>query len=278
MVTRRIDDYGVAMSGQETQLTREEFIESAARLSRKISSELDRLDAGDLDVLDEIATNARMAIGRGSGNDVVKRLCKQNHAEPPSVLAAMAPDDNRQTIFSVGYVPSDPAEGHGIQAALSFLDWQNAPAVVSKGNIRRVTKWHEFITQFGNTFGAHISQTIPRTLTEAQLYGAPGGKLDAYLLRAAAVVAEHSITDVLTSLGYEGELRDDHRFSPNNATFGGISISEDGGGVGASMAFSLAKAEALRVARLPLADKMVTVSTVLDADGPRLEVRWEPLT
>lgn len=263
------------MTAGHEQLTKEQFIENAARMCRRVSADLDRLDAGDLDTLDSLATIVRAALGDGRGNDVVNRLCKQNHVPSPSVIVGPPPRDERSTVFSVGYVPSEPQKGDAVQPTVSVREWRQLPAVISKGNVRRTTKWHQLASDFGNTVGAHISQTIPKSLTDAEMYGAPGGKLDVYLLRAAAVVVEHALTDVLRELRYEGELGGHHLFTPNSASFGGLSIWKEGDDVRTTFWCSVSKAEEVQIATIPIEHLWVTVWTVKRGDASRLEIRTE---
>lgn len=252
------------MPAHERAITQQELIEHSGRLARRLTSHLDALDSDDDDFLDDIAGITRAAFGHGRGDDVIFRLCRSNHLEFPKLSVALAPENDKTTVFSVGNIPADPpGNGATDHRDVNSREWQDVAAVISKDNrSRRLTTWAQLLTDYGNTYGAHLSATIPHVLTEASLYGAPGGTLGAYMLRAAAVAAERCFAQILPELGYKGPLRGDRPYSAHAGHFGWLAVHDGNDQRGFRFDWALAEPGEHTLMQVPFEGALWTVRSV----------------
>jgi hypothetical protein len=190
------------MSKGAPTLTKDEFIAQVRNVGLRLTSHLDHLDSGDLALADDVATVTRILLGPGAGNNAIIRLCRQNHLEEPTLLVGPSVEIEKGTVFAVGSIPT-PDEGatNPEERSLSLNAWLSSMAVISASAARWATTWSQLVADFGNTWGAHLSPTMPDVLVQAKLFGAVGGDLRTYLLRAAAIVAERSLQELLPQVG-----------------------------------------------------------------------------
>lgn len=75
-----------------------------------------------------------------------------------------------------------------------------AALVVRGGVPRRVNNWDRVISMYANTFGSHMSGTIPKTLLETSSIMSGELDLGEYLIFCAGIVAENALSQVLDTL------------------------------------------------------------------------------
>jgi len=83
-------------------------------------------------------------------------------------------------------------------AALSVFKWVQSPAILLPE--LGTQTWEKVIAAYSNTFGSHVSATVPRLLDDIQVFQGPKGHMGGYLLRVAGVIAEHGLGSALASI------------------------------------------------------------------------------
>jgi hypothetical protein len=194
--------------------TPDEVVARARGLGHRLRRHLDALEAGEAGAVDDVAAVLRTLLGHGRGNDVVVRVCRMKSIPLPHAYVS-APVVDRQAIgLAFGAVPTPDtapeAEGH---IWVDIDSWRKLPALIVRGAPRRVNTWEQLISSYANTYGSHVSGTIPHLLSEtsAICYSGPLD-LGEYLIHCAGIVAEDAIHQALTSIDSDGlVVRPRHR-------------------------------------------------------------------
>ncbi|SKF63555.1 hypothetical protein [Mycobacteroides abscessus] len=182
-----------------------DFLISAIELGQRLSRHLTALENGEAGAVADVAAVLRTLIVRGEGDDVIRRLCKRMHVPMPQVLVSSAACDGDSVILSVGGIPGTPQdEEHPHQipnCIVSLNEWSDMTALVVRGGRpKRANNWDRVISMYANTFGSHISGTIPNTLLETSSIMSGELDLGEYLIFCAGIVAEGALNQVLDVL------------------------------------------------------------------------------
>jgi hypothetical protein len=79
--------------------------------------------------------------------------------------------------------------------------WRGLDALIVRGAPRRVSGWEQLITDYANTFGSHLSGTIPHLLSHMSSICYSGSlDLGEYLIHCAGIVAEDALQQVLGAI------------------------------------------------------------------------------
>jgi len=191
-----------SLPNQAPSISDDQIIEQTVRLGRRLSSHLNRIDAGDSEAEDDLAVVLRILLCPGEGDKLLLRVAKRFHLDLPDVSASPPAADEKDTYVSLGAVPDDPTlSSPGFSQTYGFSQWVGTTALVLAATQRKRHTWAQVISDFGNTYGAHVGKTVPEVLSEVELLGASHTSLGSFLLRRAGVVAEKAIGDVLDQLG-----------------------------------------------------------------------------
>lgn len=192
-------------------MTNGELLSASRRMLNRITRDLDSIDAGHGDAIDDLAGKLRTTLCFGKGDRLLLRLCNVFHLEMPSVTVpyTLVPE---KSPFLVGPLPewASPLNPAVAPKIMTIPEWMRSQAVHLPGVGRR--SWDQVISDFGNTYGAHVSATVPQFLDEIRTYGVGTGTMGAHMLRAAGIVAEHGLGLALAELdGSDAPtLRDHH--------------------------------------------------------------------
>jgi hypothetical protein len=186
-------------------LSDDEFVACAIELGQRLSRHLDALESGEPGAVADVASVLRTLVVRGDGDDVIRRLCTRMNVVLPQVLVSQAAHDGPLVILAVGAMPVAPEDAdypHQISTKWVNLNgWSDMKALVIRDGIpHRVNSWNRVIALYANTFGSHLSGTIPDVLNRTSEI--TSGKLDLgqYLIHCAGIVAESSLNQVLTEV------------------------------------------------------------------------------
>jgi len=181
-----------------------DFVAGSIELGQRLSRHLTALENSEPGAVADVAAVVRTLIVRGQGNDVIRRLCKRKHMPLPEVYVSRAAYDEPSVILSAGGIPGLPEHEeapHQIPSHMVDLDkWSDMTAFVVRGAPKRVNDWNHVINMYANTFGSHMSGTIPNTLVEASSILSGELDLGEYLIFCAGIVAESALNQVLDTV------------------------------------------------------------------------------
>lgn len=227
---------------QARPVTPNDLLASAQRLLARLDRHLDALEAGNVDAVDDLAAVLRTLVVRGKGNDAIRRLCKTFNQPYPHVYVSRQPVDDREIVLAFGSVPCNTAENKPpAEATGSWITidrWTDQTALIARGATRRVSTWNHLISAYANTYGSHLSGTIPDILTKTSSMWSDRLDLGGYLIHCAGLVVEDALTQLLDQIAGKplSVPRRNHRpLNPMN----GLTVSDSirpMGYVGASFA------------------------------------------
>jgi hypothetical protein len=182
------------------QTTPDELVERARGLRQRLGRHLDALEAGEVGAVDDVAAVLRTPLAHGKGDDVIVRLCR-SHRIPLPQIQVTEPVVNSQGIgLAFGAVPA-PSEGDPPVRIVDINVWRGLDALIVRGAPRRVSSWEQLITDYANTFGSHLSGTIPHLLSEMSSMCYSGSlDLGEYLIHCAGIVAEDALQQALGAI------------------------------------------------------------------------------
>lgn len=263
---------------QPQAISDEEFVSGAISLGQRLTRHLGALEEGEMGAVADVAAVLRTLIVRGEGDDVIRRLCKRKRLPLPEVLVTRAAFDGPAVVLSAGAIPVAPEDQdhpHQIATRMVSIDvWSNMTALVVRGgNPRRVNNWDRIISMYANTFGSHMSGTIPDTLLETS--SIMSGKLDLgeYLIFCAGIVTENALNQVLDTLG-DKPIIVPHKLGRKPNPLAHLTLRDDERGIGEpelALAFMPAGleigGEGIDVLKLHFADRYMKASYARKSDG-----------
>ena len=195
-------------------MTPDEIQSAARRMMRRLSRHLDALDSGDADAFDDLAGAIRTTLCFGRGDRLLLRLVNMFRLEEPRVF--IPPTDTSEAApHRIGPLPwLEDADGVGRSVPVS--EWVETQAIRLPGVGKRT--WNQVLIDFGNTYGAHVSATVPQLLDDIRAYGVAGGSMASHMLRCAGSVAEYGLGVALAELDGTEPPR------PRDRHSGGVSI------------------------------------------------------
>ena len=255
-----------------------DYLAGAIELGQRLARHLSALESGEPGAVADVAAALRTLIVRGEGDDVIRKLCKRNHVPLPEVLVTTAAHDSPSVVLSAGAIPVMPEDHdhpHQIATRMVNLDvWTRMTALVVRGGApRRANSWERVISMYANTFGAHLSGTIPSTLVETSSIMSGEHDLGEYLVFCAGIVAENTLNQVLDHLGGKPIIvPHKHARKPNPLAH--LTLRDDARGVHEpelALAFMPAGldvgGDAIDVLKLHFADRYMKASYSREADG-----------
>jgi hypothetical protein len=256
----------------------EDFVAGSIELGQRLTRHLSALENGESGAVADVAAVLRTLIVRGEGDDVIRRLCKRKHVSIPEVLVTRAAYDGPSVVLSAGAIPVTPEdEDHPHQIATRMVNlnvWSDMTALVVRGGTpRRANNWDRVISMYANTFGSHMSGTIPHTLLETSSIMSGELDLGEYLIFCAGIVAENALNQVLDTLANKPIIVP-HKLGrkPNPLTH--LTLRDDDRGIGEpelALAFMPAGLEIgddeIDVLKLHFADRYMKASYARQSDG-----------
>jgi hypothetical protein len=189
-------------------ITPEEVVDVARRLRQRLGRHLDALEAGECGAVDDVAAVLRILLVHGSGNNVIVRLCRTNSIPLPRIQVSEPVADHQSIGLAFGAVPA--LSGDEPVRVVDIDTWRGWKALIVRGAPRRASTWEQLIKEYANTFGSHLSGTIPHLLSQMAsiCYSGPLD-LGEYLIHCAGLVAEDALHQVLGTI--DGDDAPRHR-------------------------------------------------------------------
>jgi hypothetical protein len=152
--------------------------------------------------------------------------------------------------------------------------WSDMTALVVRGGTpKRVNNWDRVIAMYANTFGSHMSGTIPNTLLETSSIMSGALDLGEYLIFCAGVVAESALNQVLDTLAGKSIIVL-HKVARKPCPLAHLTLRDDDRGFGEpalALAFMPAGltigGEEIDVLKLHFADRYMKTSYSRHSDG-----------
>jgi hypothetical protein len=196
----------------------------------------------------------------------------------PEVLVTRAAHDGPSVILSAGGIPVTPEDQeHPHQIAtrvVNLNEWSDMTALVVRGGTpKRVNNWNHVISMYANTFGSHMSGTIPSTLLKTSSIMSGELDLGEYLIFCAGIVAENALNQVLDTLAGKPIIVP-HKTGRKPNPLAHLTLRNDERGVGEpelALAFMPAGLkigdDEIDVLRLHFADRYMKASYSRHSDG-----------
>jgi hypothetical protein len=273
--------YRERMTKRAQQLTGDQLVERVKSLSRRLTKHLDGWDAGDHDAMEDVAGITRTLLAFGGGDKAILRLCSQEHLTVPRVTFTNRTSQEPGVLFTMGALPVDeatfvPPPGSFLQVeTIGLREWLLAPAVISVMASRRITNWGQLVADYGNTYGAHLSSSVPDVLNQSEVFVGPDGTLGELALRSAAIVAERALSEVLPLVGGIGRI-EPRSFHPTGAMLSYFEIRNIGGRTRARVTFKADHGGSVTLLRAPIEDHVLTIISHASPNGSHeTTAEWE---
>ncbi|WP_204807149.1 hypothetical protein [Mycobacterium riyadhense] len=186
---------------QPRATTSGETQEQLRRLQKRLSRALNALADGDEDAVDDIAAALRTLVGRGRGDDLIRRVRKAFGLQWPLLFVGPAASDATDVTLSAGSIPSRVKEPPGDCAWIRVDQWADSLAVViNQGRGQRKANWQKLIEAYANTYGSHASNSIPSMLDETSRMHADQMNLGQYMIHCAGLGVADAITQMIDEI------------------------------------------------------------------------------
>jgi hypothetical protein len=191
------------MARGDRQRTSAELDVLVGSLYRRLRRALDQFDDGDTDATQDLAAYTRTLLAFGKGDRAIAHMARRHKLELPPVQVGGLPDVGGAHEIAIMNLPVNENGTGATARELSLDEWLGSTAVELAGGPRRITQWHQFITDWGNSFGAHVASTVPQSIEGIQVFQGPASDLASHALRSAAVVAERMLEGSLPQIGFD---------------------------------------------------------------------------
>lgn len=168
-----------------------------ARLHERLVTHATSLSEGRHSAVADLAAVLRTLMVRGKGDDALRRTAKRFSLPSPVVHVSRPIKRTPGVVFAFGGLPVTPDDTTGTE----FFDWSLSLALAKTGLRREYYDWAQFINEFANTNGSHLSGTIPAMLAVSRVHAVSDLDLGTYLVWCAAEVTGSATEQLLTALG-----------------------------------------------------------------------------
>ncbi|ANW64000.1 hypothetical protein BCA37_10700 [Mycobacterium sp. djl-10] len=180
----------------------DEKVQQLQRLERRLARALSALAEGEADAVDDVATALRALVGRGPGNDLIRRVRSALGLRWPLLFVGPPASDANGVSLSVGSIPARVQEPPGDRHWVGVNEWTDRLAIViDQGKGRRKLTWEGLIETYANTYGAHAGKAIPRMLDAASRLYADKLDLGEYLIHCAGLGVADLVGQMLDEIG-----------------------------------------------------------------------------
>lgn len=177
----------------------DEFIVAFRDLTIRLDSHIKLVAGGDLRFRNDLAGVVRILLGRDKANQAVKRFCKRFGQPEPRVAIFGSAREGEHTILHLAALPTtdDDDEGHRLNISTELMS-QVAIVVRAAKSALRFT-WQAVIDDYGNSFGAHLTRTVPRILDATRFYGVGPTDIGTYMLWSIGIAASAAAHELLVT-------------------------------------------------------------------------------
>jgi hypothetical protein len=206
------------MIQQPRQIEDDEFVQAFLNQIMRLDLQILNLEAGHNVVRDDLASSLRTLFCRGKGNDALRRLCNRFKKIQPKIKISKPITDREMLLFGFSGIPIEESE-EGIEVQVPNDLSSTKCTLVKVENELLEINWEQVVEAYGNTFGSHLSRTIPALFDRVQMYGLGHVDFGSFMLRNLAVAISSCAHSLL------GELIENYRPKSHNRYFNGIQIS-----------------------------------------------------
>lgn len=171
-------------------LSNEEFLVQFRTVVKRLDTHLRLIDEGQYHMRDDLATVLRTLLSRGNGDDGIRRFQSRFSLKQPKRDIYLSASEEPGVILSIGALPfANKIHKHVIQTVTVPDQLMLAVPLFVRSNagVRRAN-WERVVTDYGNTFGAHLSTTVPAILDDVHYFGMSETDFGTYMLRSLGVM------------------------------------------------------------------------------------------
>lgn len=200
---------------RKQSISKDELLANAVVLRSRLARHLDALESGEVGAVDDLAAVLRTLLAFGQGDKVITRLQRAYQVPAPRVFVSDPVEKIPHLLVAFGaiLVADDRPQPDGTSARWLDLDsWIRSDALAVQG-MGKPINWNKLITEYANTVGSHLSNTIPELLVETADVHAGQMNIIQFLVHNAGLVAESALDQVLDAIvgAAIGEPRGKHR-------------------------------------------------------------------
>lgn len=162
-----------------------EYIATFADLVARLDRHIVNVGNQQKGARDDLAAVLRILINRDGGNDAIGRFCKLTKRPEPQICVSTLNLNSKHLVLQIAGLP----EVDNLQLNTTVptgLRTTTCVAKMEQGKVRTFT-WETLIDAYGNTFGSHLGQKIPKLLDEVRLHGFGDTDFGSYMLRSIGV-------------------------------------------------------------------------------------------
>lgn len=173
-----------------------EFLARFTTVVRRLDAHLAAIDRGEYFVRDDLATVLRTLLARGRGDDGIRRLLSRFSLKAPTRKISPPASNAPNVLLAIGALPTDEDQAARAVAVPDELMSATALFVRSRQGTRGAT-WEDIVTDYGNTFGAHLGTTVPTLLDDVHYFGLSETDFGTYMLRSIGVLVSDACHELL---------------------------------------------------------------------------------
>lgn len=176
-------------------ITDDEYITQIIYLLMRLKDHCDAIHDGALYRADDLAVVMRTLLGRGGGDDALAGMYRRLRHPQPTIQVSKPPASGADVYLSFGSVPRPT--GSDSYDSLTFTELQDRLVVVTGTGerLRRRVVWKSLIEDLGNTWGAHLSSTMPYYLERVEVGSGDDNPLSIHLLTCLATAVHRAVVD-----------------------------------------------------------------------------------
>lgn len=169
----------------------DELVEHVSRLFRRLDDHCHAyLVEGKQYRIADVAAVLRTLLSKQRHDNMLPTLFKRLHLSEPSVFVSPEPDISSRVHLSWGSIPAATVSGGAAgweQATISELQHRTVVVMGPEDGFARIKQsWSDLISDYGNTWGAHVSSTVPLYLDRTEITVGTELPLGHHLLLAMA--------------------------------------------------------------------------------------------
>lgn len=166
-----------------------EFLDAFRTLVKRLDSHIRSIDHGERHVRDDLAAVLRILLTRGKGEDAMRRFMSRHQMSADATVSLPA-FEGPSVWLSLGSLPWDAATGTETQVVTIPKGLMESTALTARvGHRTEKVSWEKLVKSYGNTYGAHLSTTLPGILDGVKLHGVCEADIGTYMLRSLGVIA-----------------------------------------------------------------------------------------
>lgn len=208
-------------------LSNDEFVHRFRAVVRRLDRHISLMDKDDYELRDDIASVLRTLTAPGKGDDGIRRLISRFSLSQPIRQITAPPKQGPNVQFAIGSLPADDLPG-SVRVTVPDGVMHAAALFIRSTDGARTATWEDVVTDYGNTFGAHLSTTVPKLLDEVHYFGLSETDFGAYMLRALGVLTSSACHELLSRLDAKHTHALHDTYMAGTRVYAAVYLSEHG--------------------------------------------------